>query len=318
MKSILIIFVSLLFYSDSVLAQDFYFVTKSIEIPFFKKMKLGCISKAKELNVNCHFIEMHAVNPFLQKNVIKSLKRKKIDGLALSVIHSKFHIDSLKYFKENQIPVVTVDADFAKETQINNLGLRSAYIGSDNFELGYNLGKYLLDITKFTHEYCIVSGYKATDNLNERIAGFKAAIEDSYLLKENKRCPLYSLEDPDSAIKQGISFIEDFNSEIQSKTLVYMGGWAQIDVGKYTQTFEKYKNEIKNNLINILSIDASKEQIYLLQQGLSSGNLGQSPFEMGEKALESLVKLKQGNNLTSSTIYTKSLLCTPSHYIHCQ
>ncbi|WP_042143635.1 MULTISPECIES: substrate-binding domain-containing protein [unclassified Pseudoalteromonas] len=313
MKSILSIIVSLFLHSNCSIAQDFYFVTKSIEIPFFKKMKQGCISKATELNVNCHFIEMSASNPFLQKNAIKALQTQKVDGLALSVIHSKFHIDSLKYFKENNIPVVTVDADFAKDTHAKVDGLRAAYVGSDNYQLGYNLGKYLLDIVKINHEYCIVSGYKVTDNLNERIKGFKKAIRHSNLLKENARCPLYSLENPESAIKQGFSFIEDFNSDVQSKTLVYMGSWAQINIDKYTNAFEKYKHNIKNQTINIVSIDASKEQIFLLKRGLSSGNLGQSPFEMGEKALETLFNLKQGKKLSSNVIYTKSVLYPSIH-----
>jgi len=308
MKSILSIIVSLFLYSNNLKAQGFYFVTKSIEIPFFKKMKQGCLSKAKELGVNCHFIEMSSGNPFVQKNVIKTLETKKVDGLALSVIHSKFHIDSLRYFKENNIPVVTVDADFAKDTHAKATGLRAAYIGSDNFQLGYKLGKYLLDIVKINHEYCIVSGYKATGNLNERITGFKQAISHSNLLKENARCPLYSLESPDSAIKQGLSFIKDFKSSVRSKTLVYMGGWAQIDVEKYTHAFAQYKSKIKNQTINIVSIDASKEQLFLLEQGLSSGNLGQSPFEMGEKALKTLFNLKQGKKLISNVIHTKSVL----------
>lgn len=308
MKSILSVIVSLFLYSNSLIAQDFYFVTKSIEIPFFKKMKQGCINKAKELNVNCHFIEMSAVNPFLQKNAIKALQTQKVDGLALSVIHSKFHIASLKYFKENNIPVVTVDADFARGIHGQVDDLRAAYIGSDNFKLGYELGKHLLSIVKFKHEYCIVSGYKATDNLNERIKGFKKAISQSKLLEEHHRCPLYSLEDTDSSIRQGVSFIEDFDDHGMGKTLVYMGGWAQIDIDKYTKAFEKYKQNIKNKTINILSIDASKEQMFLLKQGLSSGNLGQSPFEMGEKALDTLFNLKQGKKLSSNVIHTNSVL----------
>jgi len=317
MKRIFSILVVLTLYSSNLAATEFYFVTKSIEIPFFKKMKQGCISKAKELKVNCHFIEMSVGNPFLQKQILKQLKTKNIDGLALSVIHSKFHIDSLKYFKESNIPVVTVDADFSKVTHIEVDELRAAYIGSDNFKLGFNLGKYVLDIVKFNHEYCIISGYKATDNLNERIKGFKHAIRNSVLLKENYRCPLYSLEDSDSAIRQGLSFIKDFNSDVQSKTLIYMGGWAQVDIKKYTTAFLKYKKNISNRTINIVSMDASSEQITLLRQGLSSANLGQNPFEMGEKAIETLLKLKNGQNLKHDVIYTSSILCTPLNNTQC-
>ena len=87
-----------------------------------------------------------------------------------------------------------------------------------------------------------------------------------------------------------------------------MGSWAQINIDKYTNAFEKYKHNIKNQTINIVSIDASKEQMFLLKQGLSSGNLGQSPFEMGEKALDILFNLKQGKKLSSNVIHTNSVL----------
>ena len=65
----------------------------------------------------------------------------------------------LKLAKAANIPVVTFDTDVLPE----DAGLRSTYIGTDNYEFGKVLGEKVLESKKKGGTVCIQSGAPASD-----------------------------------------------------------------------------------------------------------------------------------------------------------
>jgi len=284
-------------------------------------MKNGCEKRASEIDgVNCVYFSFASSNPRLQKKKLEQIlinKTNKIDGLAFAVVHSKFSVKILNSEQFKNVPVITIDADFSSDELKKYPKIRSAYIGSNNYDLGYQLGLIYKNNIKTKDQYCIISGFNFSNNLNDRIKGFNHAIKDSPNLIENSRCPLYSNEDGQNSRKLGLFNLEKESINSETKSIIYMGGWPQDNINSYRKSFGKYQKDLKSKKINIYSIDSLPGQIKLLREGLSSGNVGQSPYEMGVKAIDTLLELHKGKKLKVTIIHTKSKICTPSDNTHC-
>jgi ribose transport system substrate-binding protein len=292
---------------------DFYFITKSGDLPFFAKIKEGCVSKAKELGVNCHFVHFGEANVYLQFNSIKEAISKKADGIALAVIDSKYSSSLLEKMNIN-IPLITIDADFSKSHSFYNK--RDAYVGSNNFDLGVKMGEYYTKLISRKDEYCVIGGYRNSSNLKLRYEGFMSIVKKFKNLKQLERCPLYSNERPDLALFQMNYILRHYKTKPSS--IILLGGWPQTEYEEFIKTFKHLKSDISQKKINILSIDSTVNQLRILNDGLSTVNIGQDPFQMGEKAIESLLKIHKNKKLKSRIIYTDSLVCTPSKNEHCK
>ena len=293
--------------------KNLLFLTKDTHLVFFKDIKNGCKSEALKTKNNCIFIEMNEGNPRLQIRKLKSvMKKNRIDGIALAVIKSDFTSLELKRVLRNKkIPLVTLDADFNKKDLAKNEIKRSSYIGTNNYDLGKTMAQTLLKEHKADSHICIISGHSYSDNLNQRIKGFKDVIsEKTKNLKYLKRCPLYSLEKPGAALSQTVHIIKDSISINQNIIIAMMGGWAQDNRGKYISELSKFRKYFDTNKVKIISIDTTPNQLKLLNMGLGHLNVGQSPKEIGRTAFKTLLKLINGEKV-EEYIYTPIRVCLP-------
>ena len=72
------------------------------------------------------------------------------------------------------------------------------------------------------------------------------------------------------------------------------GGFPQFLPDAYAKTAEKYKDKIASGALALVVADTLPVQIELMKKGLSSGQVGQRPFEMGYKAMYFLKDIKDG------------------------
>jgi ribose transport system substrate-binding protein len=289
-------------------------LTKDTNLSFFKEIKNGCKEAAQKLNHTCTFIEMNEGNPRLQiRKLLKVSASQEIDGLAIAIIKSDFTAREINKIKEIRgIPLVTIDADF-KTSDLNDHGLkRISYIGTDNYQLGFRLGKELLKGFKVQSDICIISGHSYSKNLNLRIKGFKDALKiNKKKIRYLNRCPLYTLEKPSVAVGQVSHMANEAISNKTKVTIALMGGWAQENYNKYRQSLVNIKKYIDNGDVRIVSIDTLPNQVKLLNEGYGHINVGQKPKEMGRIAFKTLLDAVHGKN-TEEFIYIPSRVCIPN------
>ncbi len=294
------------------------FITKDSNVTFFKKIKIGCKQRAKELgNVECIFAKMRAGNPHLQERAIKDLVKQGIDGLAFSVINSDFSRKSFQSYVPKGLPTITIDADFSKDSLKMNPELRQAYIGTDNSLLGKMLGKLVLSDDPPNKNLCILSGHRYSDNLNKRITSFMDEINNSkkgYQLHD--RCPLYSLEKPSKAFDHLVHALRLKNSGPGPVTMVITGAWPQQDDLQFAKKINHMKKKLNVKKFYIYSIDTLESQLRLLDQGHSDGNVGQRPIQMGRKGIDILMKLIKGEAVKEIN-YTGYTYCTKENHASC-
>src|ERR1700733_4246758 len=134
---------ALLVVSASAQAADpytFALVPKNTNNPFFDQALAGCKKAEKELAgaVKCLYIGPgeHGGGA-AQAQIVADLITKKGEGRAVHAPNAPAIANALKDAAGDKIPVLTWDSDLLPQDK----GLRSAYVGTHNYDIGVNIAK---------------------------------------------------------------------------------------------------------------------------------------------------------------------------------
>ena len=296
---------------------------------FFDQSKTGCIDAAAEIKgVECVYRGPESSSVRLQDEVINQLIDEGIDGIAVAVTQSKYLFEnSLKRAKEAGIPIVTYDSDFDASINQDPKNFRSAYIGTDNFELGKSLGEQLKKLRPNGGTLIMQSGRPDSPNLNLRLMGVRSAlsgkkydIPPGKLLNNEQgwtevREPLFNFDQLSQAVKQMESVMK--GKPVKADSFIAVGGWAQNDAALYREMIAPYQGKISNKEVVVIITDTSPEQLMMLKDNLAHINVGQNPYEMGRQAILTLYKIVTKQQY-EEVIYTPVTFCTPQNFNTCE
>ena len=145
---------------------------KNTNNPFFDQARDGCKKAEKESNgaFECLYIGPgeHGGGEE-QVQVVDDLIAKHVDGIAVSPSNAAAMGKALAGAKAAGIPVMTWDSDLLDKDK----GLRVAYVGTHNYDIGVNLAKAVMAIKPKGGTICIQSGGAAAANHNERMQGIR-------------------------------------------------------------------------------------------------------------------------------------------------
>jgi ribose transport system substrate-binding protein len=304
----------------------FALVPKNMNNPFFDQARDGCKKAEKESNgtIECLYIGPgeHGGGDE-QVQVVNDLITKKVDGIAVSPANAAAMGKALEAAKKANIPVLTWDSDLLEKDK----ALRVAYVGTYNYDIGVNLAKIAQQIKPKGGTICIQSGGAAAANHNERmqgirdtLAGAKSTAAPGTKLtgqngwKEIDGCPLYTDDDFPRAVQQ----MEDIlGKNPQLDAFIPTGGFPQFIPQAYRKVAEKYKSRIDSGSLALVVADTLPVQMDLMKAGLSKGQVGQRPFEMGYKTMFFLKDMKDGKGSPRDPTYTGLDVCTPQNVATC-
>src|ERR1700751_1884254 len=150
----------------------FALVPKNTNNPFFDQALAGCKKAEKELagRIECLYIGPgeHGGGDE-EAQIVADLITKKVDGIGVSPSNAAAMAAALQGAKAANIPVLTWDSDLLDKDK----GLRAAYIGTHNYDIGVNLAKLAMQIKPKGGSICIQSGGAAAANHNERMQGIR-------------------------------------------------------------------------------------------------------------------------------------------------
>ena len=319
--------VALTAWSGAGQAQTYTFalVPKNMNNPFFDQARDGCMKAQEELGgeVKCEYIgpPEHGGGEE-QVQIVNDLIARKVDGIAVSPSNAAAMGRALEGAKAAGIPVLTWDSDLLPDHQ----DLRVAYVGTKNYDIGVNLAKIVQEIKPDGGTICIQSGGAAAANHNERMQGIRDTLsgENSDQApgerltgqngwEEVDGCPLYTDDDFPRSVQQ----MEDILAKYPDlDAFVPTGGFPQFIPQAYRRVAEKYKSRIESGDLALVVADTLPVQMDILKDGLSLGQVGQRPFEMGYKAMFFLKDLKEGKTVEDPT-YTGLDVCTPDNADTC-
>jgi ribose transport system substrate-binding protein len=304
----------------------FALVPKNTNNPFFDQALAGCKKAEAELKgaIKCLYIGPgeHGGGDE-EAQIVADLITKGVDGIAVSPANAPAMANALQGAAGKKIPVLTWDSDLLAQDK----GERAAYVGTHNYEIGVNIGKLVAQIKPKGGTICIQSGGAAAANHNERMQGIRdtlagAPSKDAPGVrltgqngwKEVDGCPLYTNDDFPVAVQQ----MEDILGKYpQLDAFVPTGGFPQFLPQAYRKVAEKYKARIDDGSLALVVADTLPVQIDLLKAGLSRGQVGQRPFEMGYKAMYFLKDIKDGKAKPKDPTYTGLDVCTPQNVATC-
>ncbi len=295
MRKILLAGMAIAMMATPAFAQTYKFVIvpKAMNNPFFDIARDGCLKRAKELgNVECIYKGPVEHEPATQAQIIQDFITQKVDGLAISVADVAAMTKSIEAASAAGIPVITFDADAPGSKRI-------AYIGTNNKDFGLALGKQLLQLKPEGGKYAMVSGGPGAKNLAERVDGVREALKGSKWV-EVAGSPTFCNDDPALGVQQ-MTDLRTATPDLAA--IVPVGGWPMFAPEGYKAFVNKNKRDIDAGKLTLVVADTLKMQLELLRDGYSNALTGQRPFEMGEKAMDTLLAIKKGEKVPE-IIYT--------------
>jgi ribose transport system substrate-binding protein len=304
-------------------AQDGYtfgLVTKNMNYPFFDQARDGCKKAEAELagQIECRYIgpgEHGGGEEQLQ--MVNDLIVAGVDGIAVSPSNAASMASALAQAKAAGIPVLTWDSDLLPENQ----DLRIAYVGTKNYDIGVNLAKIVQSIKPDGGTICIQSGGAAAANHNERMQGIRDTLsgatgttspgerlEGDNGWTEVDGCPLYTDDDFPRSVQQ----MEDTLAKYpELDAFVPTGGFPQFVPDAYRNVASKHKDRIDSGSLALVVADTLPVQMDLMKEGLSLGQVGQRPFEMGYQTMYFLNDIIRNGKNPADPTYTGLDVCTP-------
>ena len=331
MKKLMITLLTFLFVSISGVAFAknlvFALVPKAMNNPFFDLARDGCKKAEKEIGgIECLYIGPGEHTEQEQVQIVQDLISKGVDGIAVA---SSNAAAMAKILKGTKIPVVTWDSDLLNE----DAGLRSAYVGTKNYDIGVNLAKIVMELKPNGGEICIQSGGASAANHNERMSGIRdtiagradggkypsAPLNGEKGWTEAAGCPLYTNDDFPLAVQQ----MDDIFAKHPNLTaFVPTGGFPQFVSKAFRDLTDKHKDRISSQKTALVIADTLPMQMEDLAAGRTHGQVGQQPFMMGYKSmfvLKDIVEKKalKFDNESLKAIYTGLDVCTPQNIKTC-
>jgi ribose transport system substrate-binding protein len=304
----------------------FALVPKNMNNPFFDQARDGCKKAEAESKgaFECMYIGPgeHGGGEE-QVQILQDLVAKKVNGIAVSPSNAAAVAVALQAAKQAGIPVLTWDSDLLPESK----ALRAAYIGTHNYEIGVNLAKLAMQIKPKGGTVCIQSGGAAAANHNERMQGIRdtlsgkksAASPGDRLTGQNgwteiQGCPLYTNDDFPVSVQQ---FTDTMAKNPNLDAFIPTGGFPQFIPDANRAAVAPYKAKIASKALALVVADTLPVQIDQMKEGLSLGQVGQRPFEMGYKTMLALEAMKSGKPAPADPTYTGLDVCTPATVATC-
>jgi ribose transport system substrate-binding protein len=297
----------------------FALVPKNMNNPFFDQARDGCKRAEAESKgaFQCMYIGPgeHGGGEE-QVQIVQDLVAKKVDGIAVAPANAAAMAVALQAAKGAGIPVLTWDSDVLPE----NKDLRLAYIGTHNYEIGVNLAKIVQTIKPKGGTICIQSGGAAAANHNERMKGIRDTLAGKESAqspgerltgqngwKEIDGCPLYTNDDFPLSVQQ-FQDIMAKNPNLDAFTPT--GGFPQFVPDANRAAVAPFKDKISKKDLALVVADTLPVQMDQMKEGLSLGQVGQRPFEMGYKTMFALKDVKEGKAPPKDPTYTGLDVCT--------
>ena len=249
------------------------------------------MAEAKKTGVTCIYKGPATHEPATEVQIMQDFVTQGVSGIAISVADADSVTGVIKQARAAGIPVITFDAD-APNSQ------RQAYVGTDNKEMGRELGRQLIKAHPQPSTFATQSGGPAAENLNERLAGLYEVLKGAGWT-EVKGSPAFCNDDAALAAQQLTDFATA-NPDIGA--IIPVGGWALFAPKAYKGYVDANMDKVKAGKFPLVMPDTLPVELQLLKDGYAQVLVGQRPFEMGEKAMDILAKLKKGETVPTINI----------------
>lgn len=277
MKRLLVVL--LILGSVCAFSQTFLLSPKSLNNPYWFAAENGMKDAATALGVQAIFDAPIEADAAEQAQKIQTYIIRGVNGIGISPNDPEAIKFIIKTALDRKIPVITFDSDSPGSG-------RYVYLGTNNYNAGYSAGELMSSLIdqykpeKETLNFAILTGGLAAVNLNERIAGFKDAMEN-YSMKTGKK--IVYVADPfpcndDTAV--AIQVLTDVTRRYPNLDGWFASGGWPLFAPVNTVVNALGGMEKAQSLLTV-GFDTLPPELELVKANAWKGLVGQRPYDMG-------------------------------------
>jgi ribose transport system substrate-binding protein len=262
-------------------------VLKTLNHPFFVDMRRGAQDAADRLGVTLQVqAAEREIDVDKQMQIVENLLQTGIDVLAITPSGSREIVSALVKATAANVPVVIVDTRLDAKAAADAGVKARTFIGSDNYEGGKLAGEYVVTATGGKARVGVLEGIPGHETGDSRLRGFRDAVSKSPGISIVASQPANWERDQGFNVFQNmLQAHPDIDTVFAASDLMALGAIEAIAAGG------------KTGKIRVIGFDALDDAKKAIAAGTMEASVAQFPYEMGKAAVESAVKVMNGETL---------------------
>jgi ribose transport system substrate-binding protein len=229
-----------------------------------------------------------------QERIMENLIRRKVNGIIISCIDPDRIEKLIDKAVDTGIKVATFDSDSPKSKRL-------FYCGTNNYSAGRACGEALIKVLTAKHKaerenkLLIMTGFLASDNLNERIRGFRDTVRGRLQLKL-----VQTLSCNDDINKAGELLEEYIRNNPNLDAFLSVGGWPLLVPPDSMPSFQLWCRQGGTSVV----IDTFYPNLIAAKKGMADALVGQDFVKMGRLSVLYLYRAIKGQKINTNYIDT--------------
>ena len=250
--------------------ETYVLIATNLKVPYWQSAGAGFSQAANQLKVAYSFAGPATYDPASEKDAFNSAVAKKPDGILISVADPNLLKSAIDNAISAGIPVITIDSDAPSSKRL-------FFIGTNNYQAGVAGGKRLVQELKGKGNVAVFTMPSQT-NVDERLRGYKAALEGSPQIKLAHIIDIKG--DPRIAFDTTTQFLGNDKKE-------HIDAFVCLEAlsGKEVATVLN-NNSIKGR--TVIAMDTDPETLDWIQKGVIAATISQKPYTMAMVGLRVL------------------------------
>jgi ribose transport system substrate-binding protein len=266
-------------------------VLKTLNNPNAALMSMGARDAAEELGAEVVVMAPEReVDSAQQLEIVENLIIQGIDALLLMPSGSVELVAGVKKANEAGIPVFNIDTKMDPDAMAQSNAFLATFIGSDNFDAGYQGGMKMAELLDGEGEIAIIQGVPGHESSYMRVDGFEAAIAQFPGLKVVAKQPA------NWETELGYTVIQN----IMEANPNLAGVWVASDLMGIGGA-QAIKDAGKAGVVRMVGVDGMLAAMEGIQEGIYDATVKQSTYMMGYMGVKAASDFLDGKTLEEIT-----------------
>jgi ribose transport system substrate-binding protein len=250
--------------------ENYILISANVKVPYWQSAGAGFTQSAGQLKVAYTFTGPDTYDPAGERDELKNAIAKKPDGILISVADPTLMKDDINNAIASGIPVITIDSDAPTSKRL-------FFVGTNNYQAGMTGGKRLAQELKGKGNV-VVFTMPSQSNLNERLRGYKDAIESSPQIK------LAHIVDIKGDPRIAFDSVEQFLGNDKKEHIDAFVCLEALSGKEVAIVLDNYK--VKGR--TIIAMDTDPDTLNWIQKGVIAATISQKPYTMAFVGLKML------------------------------
>jgi ribose transport system substrate-binding protein len=254
----------------------------NLQAKFFNDINAGAADAAQKAGVNLQVIDGNN-DPTAQVNAVETLTQQKVDGIIMVAIDVKGIAPALQDAAKSGVKVVAVDAKVEDPSVKAFIGVDNAKAGAD---FGDFVGKYISENMGGKAKIGIIGAMNSFIQ-NQRKDNFVTAV------KKVAGVTIGNTVDGQNVQERALAASENLVTSSPDINVIYATGEPAL-IGAVAAL----EAQGATKRVKLFGWDLSKQAVKAMDDGFLIGVVQQNPYQEGVEAINALVKLSQGTEVS--------------------